>query len=173
MAEDGKGIETIQEALRVLDRLAYEMSIPMCGIERLLRRQFIIGALERNRGHRQRAAKEVGLHRNQLRREMVDLKIQYRNSGNESRTVRPPERPGPKVGTVTEIAEAIGLSPRVVKRNGLDVQQTPLALKCRMNQVAAQSKKEIHVDRMCELAQDVHRLRRAKEIAAMSAAAGR
>ena len=173
MAEDGKGIETIQEALRVLDRLAYNMSIPMFGIERLLRRQFIVGALERSRGHRQRAAKELGMHRNQLTREMRDLKIQYEMRGHCSRTMWPVERPGPEVGAVTEIAEAIGLSPRVVKRNGLDVQQTPLALKCRMNQVAAQSKKELRVDQMFELVDKVHRLRRAKDMLAMSAAAGR
>ncbi len=49
-------------------------------------RQFLRKVLERNRGNQSHAARELGMHRNTLRRKLIELRL------NKRRTRRPAHR---------------------------------------------------------------------------------
>jgi DNA-binding NtrC family response regulator len=80
-------IFNIQEMLRTLEIDAHQAGLGYDFLLMAAKRQFIIGALERNKWNQSKAARALSLHRNTLSRTMAELKIADPNKRKESQRV--------------------------------------------------------------------------------------
>lgn len=68
----------IQQNLQSLEIMANHVHLSLDQMTELLKRQFIVAALQRNKGNQCKAAKELGKHRNTLSRDLAQLKLNAR-----------------------------------------------------------------------------------------------
>ena len=68
-------IETFQTQLCTLEENAHKVGLSYEFLLMAAKRQFIIGALHRNKWNQCRAARDLHMHRNTLSRTMAELKI--------------------------------------------------------------------------------------------------
>jgi len=70
-------IDNIQNTLRALEIDAHQAGLSYDFLLVAAKRQFVIGALERNKWNQCKAARDLSLHRNTLSRTMAELKIAH------------------------------------------------------------------------------------------------
>ncbi len=68
-------IANIQNTLRALEMDAHQAGLGYDFLLKVTKKQFIIGALERNKWNQCRAARDLQVHRNTLNRTMSELNI--------------------------------------------------------------------------------------------------
>jgi DNA-binding NtrC family response regulator len=82
-------LRSATEAIRTLNPLQQTVALMLSGgvdydgAVRTFKRFYIVKVLDRNRGNQTKAAQEMGMHRNSLRRVMADLNISLRE-GHET-----------------------------------------------------------------------------------------
>jgi Fis family transcriptional regulator, factor for inversion stimulation protein len=70
--------DVIQKHLQQLEIMAKHVHLSLEQMVELLKRQFIVAALQRNGGNQCKAARELGKHRNTLSRDLAQMNLNAR-----------------------------------------------------------------------------------------------